>query len=819
MNLYPLTIREGEVINRVREDWFDKFDTVRQIKDIDFSVYEPEELSLLSEPYPYLWAEAKKGNSTDMEDNLVQLALTIGKHRLYAKMIQPVLIAAFDAERICFLEYERVMALFSEPWMDWNLTPSDHQSEHFQRAKRFLQEGLTHRMTFNWMHDAKDLKRFIKVNFTRRNRDARKIEINRTSFVSVYFKWCEKVKPSIAVDWSMLAKYGVYDRDFYLADLISKDGKTLRDNLIVTLNIDSYKMRKDIEGMGFFADVHFRDGQKAYNLFWNNYKRPPKKEYHGYILDRADLLVPEDKRAYDGAYYTPKIWVEKAHMTLHEIFGDCWQDDYYVWDCAAGSGNLLRGLANPYRVYASTNIQGDVDRMHSAIDSHSLQLLKGHVFQFDFLNDDLDGPKVPVTLKEIIASPEKRRKLVVLINPPWAEAGDKDTVKGTGANKKDVALKNKTYEKYKDRIGIAAREVYVQFFMRVYSELSGCILAEFSKLKHLTAPNFIEFRNAFQAHLFGPKFVVNSKSFENVPGSFPVGFFVWDTSIPERFSGTEAEYLDKAGNSLGMKRIVCYDGIRTINDWMISTRTRGGQKIGFMNAKGADFQNQNYNFIINDRSLLPHPRGTVVTDTNFLEACVYYAVVHSMKDNWINDRDLFLEPKPCWLDDKEFVTDCIVYTLFSNRIKLADGINHWIPFSEEEVCSPERFSSHVVRNLLTCPGALVPATRDTESLFGEEEAKKDADWFPLSTLSTEAGVVFETGRKIWTYYLSQPDIDVNASFYDIEAKFQGRKSNGDLSGHSEDMTYEQLRIEIGHAKRVLEKRIAPKSFEFGFLIK
>ena len=175
MNKYPLNIREGEVINRVREDWFDKYETSRLIKDIDFSVYEPEELSLLSEPYPYLWAEAKKGNSTDVEDNLVQLALTIGKHRLYAKMVQPVLIAAFDAERICFLEYERVMALFSEPWVDWNLTPSDHQSEHFQRAKRFLQEGLSHRMTFNWMHDAKELRRFIKANFTRKNRDARKI--------------------------------------------------------------------------------------------------------------------------------------------------------------------------------------------------------------------------------------------------------------------------------------------------------------------------------------------------------------------------------------------------------------------------------------------------------------------------------------------------------------------------------------------------------------------------------------------------------------------------------------------------------------------
>ena len=819
MNKYPLNIREGEVINHVREDWFSAFDTTRLIKDIDFSVYESQELSLLSEPYPYLWAEAKKGNSTDMEDNLVQLALTIGKHALYKDMIQPVLIAAFDAERICFLEYERVMALFAEPWVDWNLTPSDHKSEHFKRAKAFLSGELMHRMTFEWMHDEKDLRRFIKRNFTRKNRDARRIEINRTSFVSVYFKWCEQVKGSIAVDWSALAKHGVYDRDFYLADLISKDGRTMRDNLIVTLNIDSYKMRKDIEGMGFFSDVHFKDGQKAYNLFWNNYKRPPKKEYHNYILERADLLVPEDKRAYDGAYYTPRIWVEKAHLTLHEIFGDCWQDDYYVWDCCAGSGNLLRGLANPYRVYASTNIQGDVDRMHSAIDNHSLQLLKNHVFQMDFLDDDLDGPKVPESLKAILRDPEQRRKLIVLINPPWAEAGEKETVKGTGKNKKDVALKYKTYSRFQGMVGIAAREIFIQFFMKIYHDIPGCVLAQFSTPKHLTAPNFSEFRNAFQAYLFGPKFVVPSKSFENVKGAFPVGFFVWDTSLPERFDGTEAEYFDKDGTSLGVKQILCYDGLRSINDWVISTRSRGGTIIGFMNAKGTDFQNQNANFIINDRSQLPHPRGTDITDANFLEICVYYAVIHCMKDNWINDRDLFLEPNRKWFDDKEFLTDCIVYTLFSNRIRHSEGINHWIPFNEKEVSSPERFSSHLVRELITRPEALVPLTRDKGSLFGEEEARRDDNWFPLDTMSEEASAVYEAGRKIWQYYLSFSGVDVDASYYEISAKFQGTKSNGQLSGRSNDSVYEPLRKELNHAKRLLENKIAPKAFEFGFLLR
>ena len=34
--------------------------------------------------------------------------------------------------------------------------------------------------------------------------------------------------------------------------------------------------------------------------------------------------------------------------------GEDWQEEYYVWDCCAGTGNLLAGLTNKYNIYAST---------------------------------------------------------------------------------------------------------------------------------------------------------------------------------------------------------------------------------------------------------------------------------------------------------------------------------------------------------------------------------------------------------------------------------------------------------------------------------
>jgi hypothetical protein len=96
-----------------------------------------------------------------------------------------------------------------------------------------------------------------------------------------------------------------------------------------------------------------------------------------------------------------------------------WQENYYIWDCAAGTGNLLAGLTNKYNVWASTIDQPDVDTIHALIDE-GLNLLHNHIFRFDFLNDSFD--KLPEKLLEIINDPEKRNKLIVYINPPYAAA-------------------------------------------------------------------------------------------------------------------------------------------------------------------------------------------------------------------------------------------------------------------------------------------------------------------------------------------------------------------------------------------------------------
>ena len=67
---------------------------------------------------------------------------------------------------------------------------------------------------------------------------------------------------------------------------------------------------------------------------------------------------------------------------------------------------------------------------------------------------------------------------------------------------------------------------FAQFFMRIHDEIPGCVLAEFSKLKHLQSPNFKAFRQAFHGTL-EKCFIVPADTFDNVKGDFPIGFCVW----------------------------------------------------------------------------------------------------------------------------------------------------------------------------------------------------------------------------------------------------------------------------------------------------
>lgn len=625
------------------------------------------------------------------------------------------------------------------------------------------------------MQDEKDLNTFIKNNVAKATTTS-KIKIDKNNFIPIYLRWLEIVKPNIDVNWDDLKKAHILDSDFYLADLFVddkdtqdiEDDTTIRDNLFVVFKSQGYKIAKENIRQMFDATINIKN-KEAYQQFWRRYKRPPIKEFQDYIIERRDLLVPQDIRERKGAFFTPRQWVELSQKYLTDYLGENWQDEYYIWDCAAGTGNLLAGLTNKYNIYASTLDQADVNVMHERID-HGANLLKNHVFQFDFLNDDFS--KLPASLQAIINDDEKRKKLVVYINPPYAEAASMGTVSNKSTNKTDVAVTTEVYKKYKNNIGIGGRELYVQFFTRVYAEIPNAILAEFSTLKILQAPNFADFRNFFKAKLEA-LFVVPADTFDNVKGKFPIGFFIWDTSIKQVFTEFESDIYDTKATFVGKKTFVNTSSDKSINDWLITTRNMTNEKnIAFLSAKGSDFQNVNFIFIINEKSQLPHPRGTQVTDKNTIEVSIYFAVRHCIQATWLNDRDQFLFPNDGWITDSEFQNDCLTFTLFNNDIQSEVGTNHWIPFTEQAVNAQEKFASNFMTDFMN--GKLTVETSAQNTLFASEPVGGVYTNAPR-VFSNEATAVFDAGRALWTYYHAQPNINVNASLYDIREYFLGQK--------------------------------------------
>lgn len=813
---YDNTLREEEIKNRLRSDYFKDYDASPILGNIDFAVATPTDGNYLFEPEYLLWAESKKGTKADIYESFVQLILTIGKARTFDKHLPPAFLGAFDSEKIAFIPYNAVLDIFYQNDFNWKITPSDHSTKEFQQilstVKMTLEQGI---LQFYFTNDDKELRRFIRKNFVIGKSSLSKIRINKNNFTVIYQKWLVEVRPTIAVDWDKAKQSGIFDADFYLADILSEHNVTLKEKLFVLLRQDYYELDRRTDDAGLFDSkkAEFNDKKVAHTQFWNRYSRPPKREYWDYIVERRDLLVPQDIRERKGSYFTPQQWVELSQRYLADELGENWQEEYYVWDCAAGTGNLLVGLTNKYNIWASTLDKADVDVMHDRINNGA-NLLDTHVFRFDFLNDPFT--ELPQPLQDIINDEEKRKKLVIYINPPYAEAASKHTVTGRGDNKTDVAVKHHTYRKYIDKVGIAGRELFAQFFIRIYYEIPSCILAEFSKLKILQAPNFRDFRKVFRAKL-GRNFIVPADTFDNVKGKFPIGFFIWHLDESQDFTHTTTDVYNEKGEFVGTRNIDAKDNLPTINDWIISTRNRGTeQQIGYMSAKGNDFQNTNYNFIINDKSQLPHPRGTWVTDRNIKEIVVYIAVRHCIEATWLNDRDQFLYPNDGWQTDKEFQNDCLAYTLFNNNIQSEYGINHWIPFTEEEVDAKEKFASHFMTDYIS--GKKRPTGNVDNNLFNQGTAEHKATADPL-LFSAEATAVFDAGRELWRYYHSQVNAMADASLYDIRAYFQGRDNKGRMNPDSSDAYYTELIRRLRARMKVLAARIEPKVYQYGFLKK
>jgi hypothetical protein len=290
-----------------------------------------------------------------------------------------------------------------------------------------------------------------------------------------------------------------------------------KSNLFVQLLVnhdDNYlhpvKRRKMIVTKSFGeVPVQSREGFESFFAHFASSYSPSQKEKLTAVVDR---LVEDTTRRKQGEFFTPTIWVDKAHEYIASVYGDDWKEKYVVWDPAWGTGNLTRDYS--FReLYVSTLNQSDIDTANQM--GYNPEATK---FQYDFLNDDYD--KLPEGLRNAI---EEGRQIIVLMNPPYASSGtmDSNRVK-IGITETNVAIKMKN-----ENLGKSSQEMYTQFIYLCQNY--GTNICLFSKPMFITSTSFTQLRKLFfSKYEFSGGFILDASEFADVK-SWGLSFSIWSS--------------------------------------------------------------------------------------------------------------------------------------------------------------------------------------------------------------------------------------------------------------------------------------------------
>lgn len=783
---------------RSEEDVKDAYIKALGLKDYSKNLYDIQTKEI--------WFEAKDGYKHSTYQMFTQLLHYVQQALNKGEEVPP-LLCVIDARKAAIMKTADALSLLSnkkQP-IKWGKSASGYTQEALDVVSAYIGTYLvsfkieTHEEEF-----INTLKTAIKTG------EIIRTQITPDNLKQVFDKWVLMIGTEIK---------GVAPEDYallFFADIMSDGTVSTHANLPAELlhknNAPVFMLNGNVYELG---------SREGYRQFWAIYHRPPKAEYRNYLLERRDSLIPIDERSFKGAYYTPLHVVDKAYDKLTETLGNNWQKEYIVWDMCCGVGNLEVKHSNPRNIYMSTLDNADVNVMIA-----TKTCVAATRFQYDYLNDDIsdDGKinytltnKVPESLRKAIS---EKKKILVLMNPPYAESGD--TV-GSDA-KTDVATTQMA--KVMKEYGYGKRELFIQFVTRISREIPTATVAMFSTLKYVNSSNFENFRGLWNAKYLGG-FVVHSKAFDGLTGDFPIGFLIWKTDhiskTKHKIVEISTEVLDKGAQPIGEKKFYNVESDKLLSNWIdrpkankvdviplknaikpaTATKDVRGTKwannaIGCLIIKGPDVQNASTQGIVS--SGYGSAGSIFATSNNIWQIAIVFAVRGLVKPTWLNNRDQFLQPTMPM--SEEFKLDCLIWMLFNGSNLTASAndlewngkkwsvVNHFIPYTEEEVNATGRFESDFM-----------------------------VQYLANKKLSNEAKQVLAEGKKLWQAYFAHTDVHKvrdelklnrpDVGWYQIRKALQARNSSGDFPVVS-FKTFEE-------AYKILTEKLQPKVYELGFL--
>lgn len=758
-----------------------------------------------------IWFEAKDTGRHSSYAMFTQLLHYVQQSLNKGETVPPFL-AVIDTEKAAIMKSSDVIPFLEKKTVKWGKSASQYTQEALEVISAYIG---TYFVSFKLATHEEEFISTVKAAI--KSGDIIRTHITPDNLKQVFDKWVAMIGKELS--GVALENYDV----LFFADIMH-NGKisTHKDLPTKLIFID------DEPAFMLGGNVYKLGNREGYRQFWAIYHRPPKEEYRNDLLERRDSLIPIDERSFKGAFYTPLHVVDKAYDKLNETLGKNWQKNYIVWDMCCGVGNLEVKHSNHRNIFMSTLDQADIDVMKA-----TKTCVAATRFQYDYLNDDItdDGKidysltnKLPQALRDAIVS---GKKILVLINPPYAEAMNVDNVTksaGKNAEVKTGVASTRTAQFMKN-MGYASRELFTQFLVRISIEIPTATLAIFSTLKYINAPNFQQFREVWSAQYLGG-FVVHSKAFDGLKGNFPIGFLIWKTNQDKKIiiDSIKTEVINKKALPIGEKAFFNFLSAKFLSEWIVRPRSnkvdaiplknavmpttntkdiRGNKwadnGIGSMICKGNDFQNAATQTALLSSGYCSAGAFFITTE-NLWQAAIVFSVRRLIKPTWINDRDQFLQPtEPL---SEAFKTDCLIWMLFNGSNLTASAndlewdnrkwsiVNHFIPFTEQEVGSPERFESDF----------MVQYLRDKK-------------------LSSEAKKVLEEGRKLWQAYFVHTDnhtvrneLKLNRAdvgWYQIRNALKARNTSGDYVPVSF--------VNFEAAYKQLGDKLRPMVFELGFL--
>lgn len=691
-----------------------------------------------------VWFEAKSNKAHTYQEMFTQL-LHYVQVALNAGDPVPALLAVVDTEKAALMKSSTVLPFLAKKTVKWGKSATKYDAAALAAISAHIG---THYIAFKLANDSEEFISTVKAAI--KTGEIVRTQITPDNLKQVFDKWTNMIGREI--EGLSEDKYVL----LFFADIMNDGTVATHQELSASLLFKNGKPAFECAGK-----IYTLGDTTGYLQFWAMFDRPPPKEHRNYLLERRDSLIPVDERQFKGAFYTPLHVVDKAYDLLHETLGKNWQKDYVVWDMCCGVGNLEVKHSNHRNLFMSTLDADDIEVMKA-----TKTCVQAERFQYDYLNDDITdfgeidytiSKKVPKQLRDAIAA---KKKILVLINPPYAEAANADNVDDEDKSEAKKGVATTRVASCMTEQGYGARELFIQFLVRIAKEMPTAKIAIFSKLKYVNAPNFEQFRSSWNAKYLGG-FIVHSKAFDGLTGDFPIGFLVWSSAqkakIKTPITQIETNVINKDGTFIGLKNFYNIPAANLLGDWIdrprpndidalplknaltptTSVKDVRGKKwadgaIGGMMCKGSDMQNAATSTALFSSGYCS-AGGLLITDENLWQVGVAFAARLLIKKTWQNDRDQLLAPATKL--NEEFTTDCLIWALFhgNNLTAGANGldwngrkwnlVNHFIPFTEDEVGSPGRFES----NFMT-------------------------EYLSQRKISTHAQAVLDACRPIWSAY-------------------------------------------------------------------